>query len=131
MTKFTDRIARRGPDMSPTDPARGDAGHAAGRGLWWTFAAGLVVAAAILVAIVQNGRAVSLHYLVWDVHVSLIVVILTTALLAILLDEIGGLVWRRRRRAKVGRRSELERLRARQEPAARRSSTAGPASPEV
>jgi uncharacterized integral membrane protein len=74
---------------------------------------------------------VSLHYLVWDVHVSLIVVILTTALLAILLDQIGGLVWRRRRRAKVGRRSELERLRAGQEPAERRASTARPAAPEV
>ena len=83
-----------------------------GVGLWWTFAAALVVFAALIVAIVQNGRHVKLHYLAWHVDVSLIVVVLTTALIAVFLDEAGGLVWRRRRRARLGRRSELVQLRA-------------------
>ncbi len=94
------------------------AGHekagASGLGLWWTFAAALVAAGAIIVAIVQNGRSVRVHYLAWHVDVSLIVVVLTTALAAILLDQAGGLIWRRRRRSRLDRRSELARLQARQ-----------------
>ena len=78
-----------------------------GLGLWWTFAAALVVFAALIVAIVQNSRHVRLHYLAWHVSVSLIVVVLTTALIAVFLDEVGGLVWRRRRRSRLGRRTEL------------------------
>ncbi len=87
-----------------------------GLGLWWTFAAGLVVASATVVAIFQNSRRVRLHYLAWHVNVSLIVVVLTTALIALFLDEVGGLIWRRRRRSMLGRRSELEQLRAQQLP---------------
>ena len=82
-----------------------------GLGVWWTFAGGLVVLAAVIVAVAQNSRHVRLHYLAWHTNVSLIVIMLTTALVAVLLDEVGGLIWRRRRRARNGRRSELERLR--------------------
>jgi uncharacterized integral membrane protein len=88
-----------------------------GLGLWWTFGAGFVLAAAVIVAIVQNSHRVGLHFLVWQVNVSLIVVVLTTALIAIALDEIGGLIWRRRRRSRLDRRSELESLRAPRRPA--------------
>jgi uncharacterized integral membrane protein len=88
-----------------------------GLGFWWTFAAALVVFAALIVAILQNSRHVRLHYLAWHVNVSLIVVILTTALVAVFLDEVGGLIWRRRRRARLSRRSELEQLRTQQQPA--------------
>jgi len=87
-----------------------------GLGLWWTFAVALVVFAALIVAIVQNGRHVRLHYLAWHVSVSLIVVVLTTALIAVFLDQVGGLVWRRRRRGRLGRRAELEQLRTEQQP---------------
>jgi uncharacterized integral membrane protein len=87
-----------------------------GLGFWWTFAVALVVFAALIVAIVQNSRHVRLHYLAWHVNVSLIVVVLTTALVAVFLDELGGLIWRRRRRARLGRRGELEQLRLQQNP---------------
>jgi hypothetical protein len=40
------------------------------------------------------------------------VVVLTTALVTILLDQVGGLIWRRRRRARLSRRDELAHLRA-------------------
>jgi uncharacterized integral membrane protein len=81
-------------------------------GWWWTFAAALVLGGAVIVAIAQNSHTVRVHYLVWQSNVSLIVVVLTTALAAILLDEIGGLIWRRRRRARLARRNELAELRA-------------------
>jgi uncharacterized integral membrane protein len=87
-------------------------GESHGLGLWWTFTAALVATGAIIVAIVQNGRHVRVDFLAWHVKVSLIAVILTTALVAILLDEAGGLIWRSRRRARLGRRSELEQLRS-------------------
>lgn len=77
-----------------------------GLGVWWSFAAALVVVGAVIVAIVGNSRQVRVSYLGWHTSVSLIVVILTTALLAVLLDEAGGLLWRRRRRAKLDRRDE-------------------------
>lgn len=84
-----------------------------GLGVWWTFAVALVAAAAVIIAVAGNGRHVRITYLAWHANVSLIVVILTTALVAILLDEVGGLLWRRRRRAKLDRRDELGELRDR------------------
>jgi uncharacterized integral membrane protein len=87
-----------------------------GLGLWWTFAVGLVLGGAIIVAIVQNSHRVRLNYLAWHLNVSLIVVILATALIVVALDEVGGLIWRSRRRSLLGRRKELEQLRAQQAP---------------
>jgi uncharacterized integral membrane protein len=93
-----------------------------GLGLWWTFTAALALVAAIIVAIVQNSRHVDLRYLGWRLNVSLIVVILATALIAVTLDEAGGLVWRRRRRSSLARQRELNQLRTPQD----RSSEAPP-----
>jgi uncharacterized integral membrane protein len=98
--------------------ARGLTGRAKGGaerlGFWWTFVAALLVFGALIVGIVQNGAHVRLHFLAWNLGVSLIVVVLTTALIAVFLDEVGGLIWRRRRRERLGRRGELEQLRAQQ-----------------
>jgi uncharacterized integral membrane protein len=93
-------------------PGKVRKGRSRGVGVWWTFAGALVLLAALIVAVAQNSQRVRLHYLAWDARVSLIVVVLTTALAAVLIDEVGGLIWRRRRRAKNGDRSELEHLRA-------------------
>ena len=60
------------------------------------LAAALVVAAAIILAIAQNGRQVRLHCVVWQASVPLIAIILTTTLVALLLGEAGGLIWRPR-----------------------------------
>lgn len=101
--------------MSGERLADGKRSSSPGLGFWWTFAAALVVFAGMIVAIVQNGRHVGLHYLAWHVNVSLIVIVLTTALIAVFLDEVGGLVWRRRRRSRLGRHTELEQLRTEQQ----------------
>jgi uncharacterized integral membrane protein len=111
MTDFTRPIERLGvaPRITTVPPQASAEGRGrqSGLGLWWTFIAALVLGGAIIVAIFQNSRHVSLHYLAWHANVSLIVVVLTTALLAVFLDEVGGLIWRRRRRSRLGRRSEL------------------------
>jgi uncharacterized integral membrane protein len=113
--------------MRRNDVGRGK-GNSHGLGFWWTFAVALVVFGALIIAIVQNSRHVRLHYLAWHVNVSLIVVVLTTALIAVFLDEVGGLIWRRRRRARLGRHSELEQLRTQQHPPAQAPSAPEPES---
>ena len=102
-----------------------------GLGVWWTFTAGLVLVAAVIVAIVQNSRHVGLHYLAWRLNVSLIVVILATALIAILLDEAGGLVWRHRRRSRLARQHELGEFRGLRRLADPAAPAAGPRSPRL
>lgn len=104
-------------------------GSSHGLGFWWTFIAALVLFGATIVAIVQNSRHVRLHYLAWHVNVSLIVVVLTTALIAVFLDEVGGLIWRRRRRSRLGRRSELEQLQTQQQLPDEAPAVAEPPSP--
>ena len=100
------RVSETRADAAPEGKRRG-------LGVWWTFAGALVVLGAAIVAVAQNSQRVRLHYLAWNASVSLIVVVLTTALAAVLVDEVGGLIWRRRRRAKNGNRNELEHLRGR------------------
>jgi len=102
-----------------------------GLGYWWTFAVALIAFAALIVAIVQNSHHVRLHYLAWHANVSLIVVILTTALVAVFLDEVGGLIWRGRRRARVGRRDELQRLRVAHDPPADAADEPAPDAEEI
>jgi len=111
LTEPIERLSR-ALRVKPAAPAQGSS-H--GLGLWWTFSAGLVVAAALVVAIVQNSHQVKLNYLAWHASVSLIAVLLTTALSAVFLAEVGGLIWRRRRRSRLGRHSELETLRSQQQ----------------
>ncbi len=99
--------------MPTTKPSRRRRAGLHRLGWWWTFAAALVLVGVVIVAIAQNSHPVRVHYIVWQSSVSLIVVVLTTALAAILLDEVGGLIWRRRRRARLARLDELVELRTR------------------
>lgn len=128
MKGFTEKTIGGAGERLRGRPARHGAGGPRGLGLWWTFSAGLVVATAAIVAIVQNSGQVRLHFLVWHASVSLIVLVLATALTAVFLAEVGGLIWRRRRRSRLGRRSELETLRAQQQPAQESSPAAASAS---
>jgi uncharacterized integral membrane protein len=64
--------------------------------------AGAVLLIAALLALVllvaQNGQSARLHFLWFDPELSLAALVLATAVVAIVLDQAVGLVWRRRRR---------------------------------
>jgi uncharacterized integral membrane protein len=134
-THPTELIGRLGEALRTSSGKRAAIGKQRGRqrsgslrglGLWWTFAAALVLGVAIIIAIAQNSRSVRVHYIVWDSSVSLIVVVLATALAAILLDQAGGLIWRRRRRARIARHHELQQLRAERRTADETPATTAP-----
>lgn len=73
----------------------------------------LVVAAAVVVAaIVQNTDDVGFELLWFDIESPLVVLLLCSALFAVIVDQLVGLVWRRRRRELRRMRQELERRRA-------------------
>ena len=90
-----------------------------GTGLHWSLIAGLVLAVAILIGIIQNSQQVELRYLAWSGHVPLLVILLATVVLVVALDEALGLVWRWRRRRLLTQREELLDLRAQPEPLSR------------
>ena len=85
-----------------------------GRGPGFAFAfLGAVLFAVALIALVwQNQEPVPLEWLWIETDVPLFVIVLATALIAILLDEFVGLVWRARRRRRLAEKEELKQLRA-------------------
>ena len=72
----------------------------------------LVIAALILVFAIQNTAEVALEFLGLDFTVPAFAIALGAALVAIVLDELIGLVWRRQRRVRLMERTELQKLRA-------------------
>ncbi|HKZ29828.1 MAG TPA: lipopolysaccharide assembly protein LapA domain-containing protein [Acidimicrobiia bacterium] len=84
----------------------------AGTGISWAFIVGVILTAAIIVLAVQNTDPVQVQLFLWETAAPLIIVMLITALVAILIDEMIGLVIRRRKRKVLGEREELKRLRA-------------------
>ena len=82
-----------------------------GTGLSWTLVLALVVAAAIVVGVIQNSHGVRLDYLVWHGSVPLIAVLLATVVLTVALTSLVGVIWRRRRRHQLTESSELHELR--------------------
>ena len=60
---------------------------------------GLLVAGVVVVIVVaQNVDRVAFDFLFWSVEVSLAVLLLVTALVTLALDQVVGVMWRRRRR---------------------------------
>ena len=85
----------------------------AGTGLFWSLILGILLATGILIFIAQNTATVSVNWLWLHFSVPLVVLLLATALIAVVLDEIVGVLLRRRRRRRLTERGELDRLRAR------------------
>ncbi len=81
-------------------------------GVRWSLLAGLALIAAIAVMAAQNTQKVTLNFLGWDGRAPLIAIILGTAVVAVLFDEVVGFIWRRRRRKTLAEREELKRLRS-------------------
>ncbi len=82
-----------------------------GTGLYLSLAVVLVLIAALLVLAVQNTESVNFEFLWWETDFPLFGLILGGGLLAVLLDETIGLVWRWGRRRRLTERQELRRLR--------------------
>jgi uncharacterized integral membrane protein len=82
-----------------------------GTGLSLTLILALVMAAAIVVGVIQNSHEVRLDYLVWQGSVPLIAVLLATIVLTVALTSLVGVIWRRRRRQQLTDSAELHELR--------------------
>ena len=82
-----------------------------GTGLSWTLVLALVMAAAIVVGVIQNSHGVRLDYLVWHGSVPLIAVLLATVVLTVALTSLVGVIWRGRRRHQMTDSAELDELR--------------------
>lgn len=83
-----------------------------GTGFYVGLVAILLFALALLVVAVQNTQEVDVDFFGLQFTVPLFAVAIGAALLAVVLDELIGLVWRRRRRTRLEERAELDRLRA-------------------
>jgi len=75
--------------------------------------AGIVASGFALLALAaQNTGDVTVDFLGWELTMPLFVVAIGAALIAVVLDEAVGLVWRRHRRRVLAERRELHELRA-------------------
>lgn len=72
----------------------------------------LVIGAMLLILAVQNTGAVTVQFLGLEFQLPLFAVIVGAGMVAVLLDELIGLVWRHQRRNRLEERAELQRLRA-------------------
>jgi uncharacterized integral membrane protein len=63
-----------------------------------SLAVGIVLAVLFGIFAVQNTEKVEVEFLAWTFQVSRITMLLVTAAIFVILDEIAGYLWRRRRR---------------------------------
>jgi uncharacterized integral membrane protein len=78
------------PGAESAQPARA--------GVSITMAIGIVLLVLFAVFAVQNTQTIEMEFLAWTFQVSRITVLLITAAIFIVLDQIAGYLWRRRRR---------------------------------
>ena len=83
-----------------------------GTGFYVGLVAILVFSVVLLVLAVQNTQEVDVAFFGLVFTVPLFAVAIGAAILAVVLDELIGLVWRRRRRTRLEDRAELDRFRA-------------------
>lgn len=82
-----------------------------GTGLFWGLIVGVILALAVVILAAQNTATVTVSFLAWDFSTPLIVLILGSLLIGIVVDELFGLIYRKRRRRTMREREELKRLR--------------------
>ena len=101
-----DRGFEREPDLvQQTDKPKGDSDFS------WSLAGFLLIGLGFVVFAVQNAIDVPVEFLLFDFTVSLPLLLVVTALIAVIADEIVGLSRRRRRRQRLAEREELKRYR--------------------
>jgi uncharacterized integral membrane protein len=96
----------REPDLIPATEATGpDSGFS------WSLAVFLLIGLGFVVFAVQNTDDVDLKFLSFEFRIALPLLIVITALIAVIADEFVGLVRRRRRRRRMAEKEELKRYR--------------------
>lgn len=84
-----------------------------GTGIIWSAVGLLLAITALVVVIIQNTHDVAFEFLWFDVETPLSLVLAITFGVALVMGEVIGFVWRRRRRTRLREREELRRLRER------------------
>jgi len=79
-------------EPAPADPPRRSLGVMAGVIL------SLLAGFALLDLLLQNSQHAHLHFLGWATDLTLSALVFATAFIAVVLDQMIGLIWRRRRR---------------------------------
>jgi uncharacterized integral membrane protein len=105
----------------PSDPVAAESSETAsveirervfvGTGLFWGLIFGVVLALAVIILAAQNTANITVSFLGWDFSTPLIVLILGALFIGVVVDELFGLVYRKRRRRTLNDRDELQRLR--------------------
>jgi uncharacterized integral membrane protein len=85
-------------DRPDREQARDEPVRYEGVGIAAGFIALVVAAVAVLVVVGQNVERVPFEFLWWEADVPLAVLLLATALAVLVLGELVGLIWRKRRR---------------------------------
>lgn len=85
-----------------------------GTGIVWGGVLVVLLAIGLIVVAFQNSQDVEFDFLWIDTTAPLVLIIAIAIAAAIVIDEIVGFVWRRRRRSRLRERDELKRLRAQQ-----------------
>jgi uncharacterized integral membrane protein len=83
-----------------------------GTGVYAGFIGLLVIVAGLVVLAAQNTESVTLRWLGFEWNAPLVAVLLATMLVAVVLDEMIGAIWRSRRRRIRAERLELDAHRA-------------------
>jgi uncharacterized integral membrane protein len=82
-----------------------------GTGLVWSLIVGIILALAVVILAAQNTGTITVSFLGWDFSTPLIVLILGALLVGVVVAELFGLIYRKRRRRTLKERDELQRLR--------------------
>lgn len=103
-----------------------------GTGYYLSLVVILVLVVLFLVLSVQNTASVRFEFLWWGFEIPLFGLLIAAALVAVVLDELIGLAWRRSRRQRLTEQHELETLRQQVEdgsPAGEAAAETGPSDP--
>lgn len=95
-------------DQSPESPVKASSDS----GLSWGLALFLLGSLVFVVFVVQNSDAVLVKFLNWEGRFSLSLILVITALVAVIADEVFGVLRRRRHRRRADEREELKRFRS-------------------
>ncbi|MDP9332265.1 MAG: lipopolysaccharide assembly protein LapA domain-containing protein [Actinomycetota bacterium] len=87
-----------GSEHEPSEPVPTGTGLSAG------LIVGVLFGLAVIILAAQNTAHVGFRFLWWHARSPLVVIILGTGLAGVVLDEVVGLLWRRRRRHRLAER---------------------------